>query len=260
TYDYRGIGESAPPSLRGFEARCRDWGQRDVPGAIRWLRQRDPSLPLRVIGHSTGGQQLGLAPNLDEVTRAVFVGVSTGYWRAMQSPFKWFTLGLWRVYLPIATRLYGYAPSKKIRQGENLPAGVAREWGTWCLEPEYLAAYFDEGGRLAPSDGEPFGPVHFEEARFPIRAYCFPDDPIATAASVPAMLNLYENSPLETRWVAPEDLGVQEIGHFGFFRSHIGGPLWEEALDWLEDRGHGDLGGPPTGDARSLAPEAQRLN
>lgn len=237
TYDYRGIGGSAPASLRGYEARYRDWGQRDVPGAIAWLSERYPDAPLVVVGHSTGGQQLGLAENVSRVRAALFVAVSTGYWRGMPALFKWFTLGLWKVYLPLASRLYGYAPARKIRWGENLPAGVAREWGAWCLEHDYLAAYFDGTGHRESPDGTPFGPVHFDEAAFPIRAYCFTDDPIATRANVPPMLALFEQAEVETRWVTPESISVSEIGHLGFFRSAIGQPLWDDALDWLRTNG-----------------------
>ena len=233
TYDYRGIGGSAPESLRGYEASYRHWGQLDVPAAIAWLAERHPDLPLTVIGHSTGGQQLGLADNVARVRAAVFIAVSTGYWGGMPTLFKWFTLGMWTVYMPLATRLYGYAPSRKIGWGENLPVGVAREWGAWCLEPDYLAAYFDDGGRHQPPDGAPFGPVHFDEATFPIRAYGFEDDPIATRANVPPMLGLYERAEIETQWVDPKALDVSEIGHLGFFRSGLGEPLWDEALDWL---------------------------
>ena len=135
TFDYRGIGGSAPASLRGYQARYRDWGQRDIPGAIGWLADRYDGLPLAAVGHSTGGQQLGLAPNVERVRAAVFVAVSTGYWRGMPTLYKWFTFALWRLYLPLAAPLYGYAPARKIRWGENLPAGVAREWGAWCMEP-----------------------------------------------------------------------------------------------------------------------------
>lgn len=239
TYDYRGIGGSAPDSLRGYRASYRHWGQRDVPGAVAWLADRYPDLPLAVVGHSTGGQQLGLAHNVGRVDAAVFVAVSTGYWGGMPAPFKWFTLALWKAYLPLVSRLYGYAPARKIRWGENLPTGVAREWGAWCLEPDYLAAYFDEGGRRAPPDGEPFGPVHFAEAAFPIRAYGFTDDPIATRANTPPMLGLFTNADIETRWVEPADLGVEEVGHLGFFREGVGRPLWDDALDWLRPRASG---------------------
>ena len=48
------------------------------------------------------------------------------------------------------------------------------------------------------------------------------------------MLGLYSQAEIETRWVAPDDLGVSEIGHLGFFRSKVGPPLWDDAFDWLE--------------------------
>lgn len=236
TFDYRGVGGSAPPTLRGFEARYRDIGQQDIPGAIDWLAGRYPDLPLVHVGHSAGGQQLGLAPNVGRVRAAVFVAVSTGYWRGMPPVYRYLTLGLFRGYIPLASRLYGYAPAKKIGWGENLPVGMAREWGAWCLQPEYLAAFFDEGGRLPTPDGAPFGPVHYHAAAFPLLAYAFTDDPIATRANVPPMLSLYREAAVETRWVAPADLGHDAIGHLGFFRPSVGGPLWEDAFDWLAAR------------------------
>lgn len=236
TYDYRGIGGSAPASLRGYDALYRDVGQQDIGGAIAWLGDRTPDLPLTYVGHSAGGQQLGLAPNVGRLRAATFVAVSTGYWRGMPLLQRLLTVGLFRAYIPLVSRIYGYAPAKKIRWGENLPAGMAREWGAWCMEPEYMAAYFDEGGRLPTPDGAPFGPVHYGEATFPILAYAFTDDLIATRENVPPMLEMYLNADIETRWVAPADLDASEIGHLGFFRAPIGGALWSDALDWLTDR------------------------
>ena len=233
TFDYRGVGASAPPSLRGSEIRYRDWGQRDIPAAIDWLGERYPDVPLVYVGHSAGGQQLGLAPNVDRVRAAVFVAVSTGYWRGMPAAYKWLTWAIWKAYLPLASRLVGYAPAKIIGWGENLPAGVAREWGAWCLEPDYMASTFDGTGHRPTPDGDPFGPVHFDRAAFPVRAYLPTDDPIATRANVPPMLALYSRAEIETRWVEPDDLGVGEIGHLGFFRSDVGAPLWDDALDFL---------------------------
>lgn len=234
TYDYRGVGGSAPDSLRGYQARYRDVGQQDIPGAIAWLGDRFSGLPLLYVGHSAGGQQLGLAPNTDRLRAAVFVAVSTGYWRGMPPTQRALTLGLFRAYIPLASRVYGYAPAKKIKWGENLPTGMAREWGAWCMEPDYMAAYFDGTGRLPTPDGAPFGPVHYGAPRFGILAYAFTDDPIATRANVPPMLAMYENADVETRWVSPTDIGAKEIGHLGFFRRKVGGALWSDTLDWLE--------------------------
>ena len=49
------------------------------------------------------------------------------------------------------------------------------------------------------------------------------------------MLGLYTHAEIEMRWVKPEELGVREIGHLGFFRSDVGAALWDEALGWLID-------------------------
>lgn len=233
TFDYRGIGDSAPPSLEGHGAKYRDWGQLDIPGAIDWLGSRVDGLPLVAVGHSTGGQQLGLAPNVDRIAAAVFVTVSTGYWRGMPTKLKWMSLALWKAYMPLASRVFGFAPAAKIGWGENLPSGVAREWGAWCLEPDYMAAYFDETGRRPTPDGAPFGATYFDRAAFPIRAYYFTDDPISTRANAPPMLSLYDRATIETRWVDPQELGIETIGHLGFFRSDQGAALWDEALTWL---------------------------
>jgi len=47
TLDYRGIGGSRPEgSLRGFHATFHDWGERDLGGAVDWLADRFPGLPL----------------------------------------------------------------------------------------------------------------------------------------------------------------------------------------------------------------------
>src|SRR6201984_726897 len=72
TYDYRGIGGSRqvavggynrPKSLSGSSAPMPDGSARDVPPAVRWMSERYRGLPLFYVGHSFGGQALGLLPN-----------------------------------------------------------------------------------------------------------------------------------------------------------------------------------------------------
>lgn len=239
TYDYRGIGGSAPKSLRSYKARYRDWGHQDIPAAISYLKEKHQNIPLVAVCHSAGGQQLGLAENVSQVQAALFVAVSTGYWRGMFNPFGWLSLFLWKLYLPISSKLFGYARFKLVGYGENLPSGVAKEWGTWCMEHDYVAAYFDNTGRHQSFDGLPFGPTYYKDVKFPIRAYCFTDDYIATKVNVPPTLSLFENSELETMWMEPEAIGASDIGHLGFFRKNIGSPLWDDALNWLEEKGRG---------------------
>ena len=40
-----------------------DWAAKDVTAAVIWMRERYHNLPLAYVGHSFGGQALGLLPN-----------------------------------------------------------------------------------------------------------------------------------------------------------------------------------------------------
>ena len=119
TYDYRGIGGSRQfavegynrkKSLKGFKATMADWAALDVTAAVRWMRERYRDLPLGYVGHSFGGQALGLLPNNSEVSRALLVAAQAGYWKLMASPERY------RVYVMLnfvgspLTRALGYAP------------------------------------------------------------------------------------------------------------------------------------------------------
>jgi predicted alpha/beta hydrolase len=232
TFDCRGVGRSRPKSLKGFSAKLRDWGQFDISGAIEHLRRFNPSLPLYVLGHSMGGQQLGLAPNHHLVSGAILVASSTGYWRGLARPYAYFAAVMWFAYLPIATKLFGYAPAKRFGQGEDLPVGVALEWARWCRNPDYMSAFFETEQRQK-SQQKSVKSFH-ADVKFPIRAFAFTDDKIATKSTVPPLLNYYKQAPLEVRWVSPQSLGVKVIGHHGYFKKTGETFFWNESLDWLD--------------------------
>src|SRR5262249_26659367 len=67
TFDYRGIGGSRPASLRGFECKMRDWAALDISAAVDFAAREGG--PLLYVGHSYGGQALGLLPNNQKVAR-----------------------------------------------------------------------------------------------------------------------------------------------------------------------------------------------
>lgn len=52
TWDWRGMGDSRPDSLKGFTASLRDRGEWDPEGAIHRAGRVSPSAPLIAIGHS----------------------------------------------------------------------------------------------------------------------------------------------------------------------------------------------------------------
>jgi predicted alpha/beta hydrolase len=218
TYDYRGIGDSRPASLRGFPARARDWGALDLAGAIDSVRERFPGRRLLVVGHSIGGQLVGLADNASEVSALLTVASGSGYYRLFPNPARMALT--WYVLAPLAVRLFGRLPGW-MGTSEDLPAGVAREWGRWCRHPDYL--WGEDGPRRRAA---------YAALRMPLRAYGFTDDPIATPAAVRNLLSFYPGAAVEHREVSPAQVG-RAIGHFGFFREPFRTLLWPQAADWL---------------------------
>ena len=76
TLDYRGIGDSAPRSLKGFRMDYLDWGRLDLAAGVAHMRA--PGVPLWLVGHSYGGHALGLLPHPEQVDAAFPAGSMTG--------------------------------------------------------------------------------------------------------------------------------------------------------------------------------------
>ena len=93
-FDYRGVGESLDCGLRGRDILMSDWGAQDLDAALRHF-DGPGSGPLAVVGHSCGGQLLGLAPASEAVSAAVFVSCQQGHWRLW--PWPW-NLGMWALW------------------------------------------------------------------------------------------------------------------------------------------------------------------
>ena len=64
SYDYRGgIGGSEKPGAATID----QWGSIDQPSMLDHLAELCPGAPLGIVGHSFGGQVLGLADNISSV-------------------------------------------------------------------------------------------------------------------------------------------------------------------------------------------------
>ena len=58
TFDYRGIGLSAPRSLRGFRIDLFDWAREDCAAVISFVKNADSNLPLYWVGRKLGKERL----------------------------------------------------------------------------------------------------------------------------------------------------------------------------------------------------------
>jgi predicted alpha/beta hydrolase len=222
TYDYRGIGKSRPRSLRGFSASLTAWARLDAAAAHAFVNERFRGEPLAIVGHSFGGQLVGLIDEPNAATGAVMVGAQLAYYRDW--PVRAHRrLGLiWKWIVPIASALFGYMPGR-FGLGEDLPSGVARQWARWCLHPDYLISeHLDARERFARFDA-------------PTLFFSFTDDEYAPEAAVDHLLRRLRRAPIQHVRLAPEERGADAIGHFGFFRPRFATTLWIEAVEFLRD-------------------------
>ncbi len=218
TFDYRGTFTSRSRPLRGFRTDIFEWARLDCAAVIDALAARAGDAPLYWIGHSLGGQILPFVPNRDRITKAVTIATGSGYWRENAPPLKPRAWWLWFVAAPIALAVCGYFPGARLRKIGDLPKGVMTQWRRWCLHPEYAIA---EGEHIR---------AQYAAVRTPITSLSFHDDEFMSARNTESIHGFYANAPQVMKRIAPKDVGVERIGHFGFFRPALLEPLWKTHL------------------------------
>lgn len=226
TFDYRGSGESLPGtpdgSLRGFKADLFDWAS-DYDAVVVSAKAALPDAPLYLLGHSLGAQLPGLLKNQHQVDGLVSIAAGSGYWRDNAPQLRRLILYFWYVLVPLATRLCGYFPGRKLKKVGDLPAGVMLQWRRWCLNPQYSVGAEGEGARLS-----------YAQASFPVLALSISDDELMTWRGTQNLIKLYTAAPQTFERITPADLGVKRIGHFGFFRQQFSDSLWPRLARTLE--------------------------
>ena len=236
TYDYRGIGLSRPPRLRGCGIRWRDWGELDFEAVVGVARARDPHRPLAVVGHSIGGFLIGFAPGAVHIDRVLTVGAQYAYWRDYAAAHRRRLALRWHVVMPALTRAFGYFPGKRLGWLEDLPAGVADEWSRRRARMEASYSASERATILA----------RFAAVRAPILAVAMTDDEYATEPALRRTLAYYHGSERHLAILPPDALDSARVGHFSLFHDRHAAKFWPQTLRWLR------AGENPWPDATSL--------
>ena len=209
TFDFRGIGESLHGSLKKSQASIQDWGQLDIPAAIDALLNKTGSDQVIMIGHSAGGQLLGITPNHAKVKQLIAIAGSTGHVKGLKGRTKLLAPVMFHIVFPLSTLVKGYGATKMIGMGENLPKNVAKQWAQFCSKPGYIANAI---GKTVFED-------YHHEIQTPITALWASDDEIATEANVKDLLRLYPNTQTQMIEVVPETYQHKSIGHMMMFKA-----------------------------------------
>jgi predicted alpha/beta hydrolase len=215
TFDYRGHGESLDGPMRAVKSDLVRWAL-DGRDALKYALARAGDLPVTWVGHSLGGQILPFVDHA-RVARAMTIAAGVGYWRYNTKGIRWRAPFLWKVMSPLAIALTGYFPGSRLGVLGDLPPNVMRQWARWCMDPDYLL------GEL-PEMREKFADVDV-----PMVSLSFTDDELMSARSINGLDQLYTGVDQVRMRYTPTQLGVERMGHFGFFR-HNQVDLWDELM------------------------------
>ncbi|REL30863.1 alpha/beta hydrolase family protein [Thalassotalea euphylliae] len=222
TFENLGIGESNQGLLTDNTVTLQSWGEKDLTAAFEHLKAQFPDAKYHLVGHSAGGQLIGLMPNAHQLSSVFNFACSSGCLANMSLINKFKAHFFMNFFIPLNNLLFGHTKSQLVGMGEPLPKQVARQWRHWCNGSGYVKMAF---GRT----------VHqhwYDELAMPSMWVNAVDDYIAINENVADMISVFSQMPAQTLTLDPKDHDLSEIGHMKFF-SRQSQKLWPLATDWL---------------------------
>lgn len=217
SFDYRGCAGSRKLPLRRDPATLLEWARLDASAAIDLARERWPDAPTWGLGHSFGGQALGLSPRALDLAGGIAVAAGSGD-LGLHHPRMRRALRLhFELMLPVVGAVVGYIPGR-LGLGQDLPRGVVREWARWALTPDYVR------GALG------LDATHFHRIAAPMHFIDISDDTYAPPRTTAALRAWFSRAPRTHRTITPAELGREQLGHFDVFRVGVGEPMWQHIL------------------------------
>ncbi|RIV21521.1 alpha/beta fold hydrolase [Fibrisoma montanum] len=226
TYDYRGIGQSAPERLtRRFEAGISVMAS-DFDDVVGWIEGAFPTKPIGLLGHSLGGICAVLSQKNNRFYTMFTVGTQMAYYKDW-GPDWWTrtqTFLNWHVIMPTVTKLVGYMPGRQWHLGmENLPATLVRDIHNRRKYTD-IYTYLKTLG-LQPTP---------ERIRCPVMAMTTYDDPICTTQALDRFFGELSNARIVRRRLEPAATQHEPVGHLNFFRKRFASFLWDMVSDWFD--------------------------
>lgn len=223
-YDNRGVGGSIEgSSINSGNPSLVSWGQLDLSAAFKKLKTSFSNIECHIVGHSAGGQLIGLMDDVSDIKSLFNFASSSGSLSNMSYPFKIQATFFLNVFIPISNLVFSKTNSQWMGMGEPLPKNEASQWSKWCNGKGYVAVDFNRNIK-----------DHlYNEITAPSLWMHATDDGIANLENVKDMQRIYPNSKAEIKTLIPSENGFKDIGHMKFFSSKYN-KLWQHAIDWLE--------------------------
>lgn len=223
TYDYRGVGLSRRGPLRELDAGFSTWAEFDVDAVLRWQAETYPNASRFLVGHSFGGQALGLVESANLLTGAVLVAAQGGCLHFISPAIERYKAALWlRGLGPLTAALVGYGAASWFKIGEDIPKRTMDEWRKWTV----LENYFFDDPELKAAE-------RYARPEIPVLAIGLTDDPWGPAEAIHLIADRLVHCDVEFRQYGPADANGQPVGHIGLFRSRHQDTLWPKLWAWM---------------------------
>lgn len=219
TFDYSGVGKSLHRNIKKENSSLANWGNRDLEAVIKYTIETHPRHKVILLGHSIGGQLIGLAPSSYMADKIILVAAQSGYWKFWKGVTKIRMWANWYLLVPILTKGFGYLPSKKFSRMENLPKNVAKEWAKWCRSNDYLFASFSHNN------------LYFDKIKCKLTSISIDDDFFAPEKSVEWLTAKFENASKKSLHFIPKNFKTLKIGHFSLFTEKFKDSIWNILLE-----------------------------
>ncbi|MCV2358314.1 alpha/beta hydrolase [Paucibacter sp. TC2R-5] len=233
SYDYRGIGANLQGPLRREGAGLRDWARLDMAAALRaadkrrLLEQREQghAIGLLAIGHSFGGNAVGLAPGFEQVDALLGVAAQAADWRFWAGLQRAKAALFFHALLPGLSHAFGHAPAWLLgARAEGLPKLAALDWARWGRRKGYMF-----------TDPALAGELGYHRFTGPVHLWNVSDDSLfGPGPAVDHLGKQFSSARVARHTLDPKALGLRAIGHFGMFRRELGERIWPLLLAPIE--------------------------
>jgi predicted alpha/beta hydrolase len=220
TFDYRGVGDSAPDCLKGCDARLQQWAVQDADAVIRYVKTSYPDREVIYVGHGIGGELIGLAQASQYINKLVLASSSLSCKRL------WSWKGRMRITAlkaigRISNKLLGYFPGKKLGFPRDLPKGVMHEWADWCDNPNGLFDVFPDN--------------NYRKLTIPLFAFSFSNDWMTPEKGVEGLLSYFSNASVTWYHDHPHNQGLKNSRQSCFFDLQLKDTLWKKLEQWINE-------------------------
>jgi predicted alpha/beta hydrolase len=183
TYNYSDT-DVPENKLKTSKTSIQEWATCDMNTIIDSIVDMNSEAKIFVLGHSLGGQIIGLTENCAKLDGIILVAAQTGYWKFWPFPLNIINYLTWYLYVPMLLKTYGFFPKGKDKNLSHMPKRATTDWMKWCQSPNYLF----ENISLSEQ--------YYNTIKCPLLSISFGDDLYATKQAVDWLTSKYQNVKL----------------------------------------------------------------